>query len=444
MPLETYIYLLIAIVSILLILTIYYHFKIRNVHKRFKKFSEILSSGISGFSDKIINTSAGNEPYIPGTYNGFQNIIKLVNNVSKHFKKNLKLIDTIMDSVSMGIMIVGSDRKIIKINESLLYLFHLENRKVGGETTIMVFNNAKLESMIVDTIENGISKKENIIFYGDEDLHLDIETIPIEFESNDTEGKSISIEFEAGKELNILVLVRNVTQEIEFSKLRSQFVANVSHEMRTPLTSIRGYLETVVDSGLEDRQMVEKYLNRGLKEVGRLNYLIEDVLDLSRIEYRRNVIFKSNIDLVEVINDSIASVDLLAEENNIAIEFEHAKGSIKYKSDEELFRQMIENIIKNTIFYSGSGSKLKIHLFEDEENIYLNFTDNGNGIAEEDIPYIFQRFFRGKSSYSSKRIGSGLGLSIVKHTVDLHGGKIKVTSRPSIETSFKIVFPKDI
>lgn len=442
MPSEIYTYLLIAIILILLILTIYYRFKIRNLHKRFKKFSEILSSGIRGFSDKIINTSTSNESYRSNTYNGFQNIRELVSSVSVQLKKNLRLIDTIMDSVSMGIMIVRSDRKIIKINESLLCLFHLENRKVCGKTTMMVFNNAKLESMIIDAIENRTSRKENIIFYGDEDLHLDIETIPIEFEP-DAEDKSISIETEAGRELSILVLVRNVTQEIEFSKLRSQFVANISHEMRTPLTSIKGYLETVVDAGPGDRQMVEKYLNRGLEEVDRLNFLIEDILDLSRIEYRRNMIFKSEIDIVEVIKDSIASVDLLAEENNIAIEFEYSKGSIKYKSDEELFRQLVSNIIKNTIFYSGSGSKLKISLSEDEENIYLNFTDNGNGIAEEDLPYIFQRFYRGKSPYSSKRIGSGLGLSIVKHTVDLHGGKIKVTSRPNIETSFDIVLPKD-
>jgi len=105
MPLEIYIYLLIAIVLILLILMINYRFKIRNIHKRFKKFSEILSSGISGLSDKIINTSTDNESSRLNTYNGFQNIRELVNSVSGQFKKNLKLIDTIMDSVPMGIMI---------------------------------------------------------------------------------------------------------------------------------------------------------------------------------------------------------------------------------------------------------------------------------------------------------------------------------------------------
>jgi len=443
MTLAIYIYLLIAIVLLLLAMAIYYHFKIRNIYKRFTKIPDILSSGIREPGNKNLIASIERKSPRLNTYNGFQNIKELVNNISEQFKRNLKLTDTILDSVSMGIMIVGSDRKIIKINSPLLSLFHLKNRKADGETTMMVFNNVKLESMITDTIKNRISKKENIIFYGDEDLHLNIETIPVEFEDDYVGDKSISIEPEPGRELNVLVLARNITQKIEFSKLRSQFVANVSHEMRTPLTSIKGYLETVVDSGLKDRHLAEKYLNKGLQEVDRLNFLIKDILDLSRIEYRRNVIFKSDIDLVEIIKDSIDSVDILAEENNITIEFEHTEDSIKYRSDEELLQQLIGNIIKNTIFYSGSGSKLKIHLSGDEENIYLNFTDNGNGIAEEELPYIFHRFFRGKSPYSSKRIGSGLGLSIVKHTVDLHGGKIKVTSRPNIETSFDIVLPRD-
>lgn len=442
MQTEIYMYLLIAVVMILLILTVYYRFKIKNIYKRFKKFSDIISSGISGFDSNGIKAFAEQKSLDSIRHNGFQNIIGLVNSASGQLEKNLKLIEAIMDSVHMGIMIVQSNRRIIKINKSLLDLFNLENRKVSGETTMMVFNNAKLESMIIAAIDKQASKKENIIFYGDEDLHLNIETIPIAYGSDSAEDKNINLKTGGGKELSILVMVRNMTQEAEFSKLRSQFVANVSHEMRTPMTVIKGYMETIIDSGLEDRERVEKYLNRGLKEVDRLNLLVEDILDLSRIEYKRNIIFKSDIDLVEIIRESIALVDLLAEENNIAIDFEYTKDSIKYRSDEELFRQLIGNIIRNAIYYSGSGSKLKIRLLEDREYIRLDFTDNGGGIDREDLPYIFQRFFRGKSTYSSKKIGSGLGLAIVKHTVDLHGGKIKVTSKPNIETNFNIVLPK--
>ncbi len=440
---EIYIYLLAIVVLILLVLTIYYHLRVKKIYRHFKTLLDILSSGISEISNIGIDNSSVHVSSKLNEYERFRDVKELINNISEQFKKNSKLIDTVLNNMSMGIMIIGIDKKIIKINASLLNLFHLESSKVIGENIMMVFSNAKLESMVADTIKDRKQKKEDMKFYGYEDLYLTIETIPLEFDYN-TGSKSISIKAEAGKEISVLVLAENVTQEVEFSKLRSQFVANVSHEMRTPLTSIRGYLETILGSGIKDKKLVRKYLNKGLEEVNRLNFLIKDILDLSRIEYRRNVIFANDIDLVEVIRESIDSLDFLADENNITVEFEHTKDSIKYRSDEELFRQLAGNIIENAMFYAGSGSRLKINLSEDEENIYLNFADNGKGILKEDLPYIFQRFFRGKSPYSLKRIGSGLGLSIVKHTVDLHGGRVEVTSRPNIETSFKIVLPKNI
>lgn len=439
-----YIYLLAAVVLILLALTIYYNLRVKSIYRHLKKFLDILSSSIREISDIDIDTSSVNGSSKLNGYERFWDVKELINNISEQFKKNSKLIDTVLNNMSMGIMIVGNDKKIIKINASLLNLFHLENRRVIGENIMMVFGNAKLESMLTDTMKNKKQKKEDIKFYGNEDLYLAIETIPLEFEHNGTGNKNISIGEEAGKEINVLVLAENVTQEVEFSKLRSQFAANVSHEMRTPLTSIRGYLETTLGSGLKDKKLARKYLGKSLEEVDRLTLLIKDILDLSRIEYKRNMIFRNDIDLVEVLRESIDSLEFLANENDITVEFKHNKDSIKYRSDEELFRQLTGNIIENTMFYAGSGSRLKIHLSEDEKNIYLNFTDNGKGIAKEDLPYIFQRFFRGKSPHSLKRIGSGLGLSIVKHTVDLHSGELEVTSRPNIETSFKITLPKKI
>lgn len=444
MPLEVYIFMLAVVVLVLLTLVIYYHFRIKRIYRNFKKFLDILSTGINKFSNTGIDDSSAYAASRLNESSGFLAFKKLMSDISEQFERKSKLIDTVLNNMPIGIMIVGRDKKIIKMNDSLLNLFHLENSRVIGENIMMVFSNAKLESMIEDTINNKKQKKEDIKFYGYEDLYLNIETTPIEFRSDKKLGNSASIGEEAGEEINVLVLAENVTQEVEFSKLRSQFVANVSHEMRTPLTSIKGYLETIIGSGLKDKKLIRKYLNKCLEEVERLSFLIKDVLDLSRIEYRRNVIFTNDIDLVEIIRESIKSLDFLADENNITVEFEHKKDSIKYRSDEELFRQLVENIIENAIFYTGSGSKLVIDLSEDKENIYLNFTDNGRGIAKEDLPYIFQRFFRGRSPYSLKRIGSGLGLSIVKHTVDLHGGRIEVASRPNIETSFKIILPKNI
>jgi signal transduction histidine kinase len=177
--------------------------------------------------------------------------------------------------------------------------------------------------------------------------------------------------------------------------------------------------------------------------VERLNFLIKDVLDLSKIEYRRNVLFQDNKDLVAIIKETVDSLDFLSRKNGVKIALTHSREKIFYNTDEELFNQLVRNILENSIFYAGKGSQINIRIDEKEDQILLEFTDDGVGIKKEDIPFIFQRFYRGRPDGSIKRIGSGLGLSIVKHTVDLHGGKIKVKSKPDVQTRFSITLPKD-
>jgi len=340
------------------------------------------------------------------------------------------LLDAVLDNIPFGSLILDDQSRILRINDSLASLFYLDKNNCIGKKTILVFNNKNFEDLISKSYMELKPQKEEILFYGDEDTSLDIETVPIKTLENE--------------KLYLLVLIRNATQEVEFAKLRSQFVANVSHEMRTPLTSIKGYIETVLEDELTNKEIIKKYLTKSLGEVDRLSYLIEDVLDLSNIEYKRNVLFRQEYDLVDLIKECIRSASFLAEKNDVAIEFDFGTNPVKYITDEELFRQLVKNMIENSIFHAGRGIKLNIKLEEKNDNIRLIFLDNGTGIAEKDLPYIFQRFYRGKNPYSSRSIGSGLGLSIVKHIIELHNGKIEVTSTPGAETKFIITLPKKI
>ena len=339
------------------------------------------------------------------------------------------LLDTILDNIPFGTLILDNQSRILRINDSLASLFYLDKNDCIGKKTILVFNNKNLEDLISKSYAELKPQKEEILFYGDEDTSLDIEIVPIKT-------------LEKNEKLYLLVLIRNATQEVEFAKLRSQFVANVSHEMRTPLTSIKGYIETVLEDDFANKEIIKKYLAKSLGEVDRLSYLIEDVLDLSNIEYKRNILFKQEYNLVDLINECIQSASFLAEKNDIAIEFNYDANPLKYITDEELFRQLVKNMIENSIFHAGKGIKLNIGLEEKDDIIRLIFSDNGIGISEQDLPYIFQRFYRGKNPFSSRSIGSGLGLSIVKHIIELHNGKIEVTSTPDVETKFIISLPK--
>jgi two-component system phosphate regulon sensor histidine kinase PhoR len=397
------------------------------IYDRFQRFYQVLSSSIREMNTKDEYVDNGRM-----SYGDIENIKQLIDSFSQKLKEKTVFLDSILNNITQGILIIDRDRKILKINESLANLFYLDPLKVKGQKTILVFNNGKLEELIDIVLSDGAPVKRDVIFYSDEDLYLSIEAMP-SGQLDQEEGSS--------NDSSIIMIFDNATQEVEFSRLRSQFAANVSHEMRTPLTSIKGYIETVADSDFKDKKMVRDYLGKSLEEVEKLNFLIKDVLDLSKIEYRRNVLFQENNDLVTIIKDVIDSLDFLAKKNGVSINFNHAASSILYNTDEELFRQLVRNIVENSIFYSGKGSKVEVSLEEREGHILLEFIDNGIGIKKEDLPFIFQRFYRGKPDISLRRIGSGLGLSIVKHTVDLHGGKIEVDSIPEVRTKFSITLP---
>jgi two-component system phosphate regulon sensor histidine kinase PhoR len=191
-----------------------------------------------------------------------------------------------------------------------------------------------------------------------------------------------------------------------------------------------------------DRDRITDYLRKSLIETDRLNYLIKDVLNLSNIEYRRNVLFEKKYNIVDIVKETIESINFLAEKNDNSININNKKDVINYYTDEELFSQMVRNIVENSIFYGGKGTEVNISIMENDGEVVLLFEDNGAGIERKELPYIFQRFYRGKSSNSSKQIGSGLGLSIVKHTVELHKGKIDVRSIPGKRTVFRVMLPK--
>ncbi|MFA5015820.1 MAG: ATP-binding protein [Actinomycetota bacterium] len=440
---QTLFYVSASIILILIIILIIFILKNRSLNR---KFSEVIKSILSGINSiKNINSdNSGNQntdirdlkikPHIFDTeevINSFRDMIKII-------KQNSYLIDMIIDNTQQGIMIIDRERKILKINNSLVNLFYLNRGDVLNSKTIIALNNEKLENQIARSFEELVPLENDIVFFEEEEKHLEVETIPVIF------NPYSNVEIKKNEDITVLLLIffRNVTPEVEFSRLRSQFVDNISHEMRTPLTSIGGYLETILGDDSINQEKIKDYLSKSLREVERLNLLIKDVLDLSNIEYRRNVLFEKEHNLIDIIKDVIESLSFLANQNNIKIDLKFSSNPINYQTDEELFRQMVRNIIENSIFYAGDGAKLDIDIKEEDSRILLIFKDNGIGISKDELPYIFQRFYRGRNPGSSKQIGSGLGLSIVKHIVNLHRGKISVSSIPYRETRFSIFLSK--
>jgi len=440
---QTLVIILSCIIIVFIILLVIYRYRLNSTSKKIKTLIENLIIDTYDYKDKtskIIqkNTGIHNKQMLE---NYVTRLKENINTLLKNSRQKTNLVNLILNNVSLGILVIDNNRRIIQINESLLSLFYLDKIKIIDNKTIMVFNNKNFENLISKSFNNLETQQERITFFGDEDIYLDIVAIPITPEYSIITKEDIKKLRDTQTKINLFIIIKNITQEIEFSKLRSQFVANISHEMKTPLTSIKGYTETAIEDDMKDKDKIKSYLGKSLNEVNRLNFLIDDVLNLSKIEYKRVTLHESECNLVSIINDCIKSLNFLANQNNIKIKFNYRDNQIKYRTDEELFNQMIKNLLENSIFYSGEGSTLEVKLKRSNSNILLDVVDNGIGIDKKDLPYIFQRFYRGTNPSISKRIGSGLGLSIVKHIIDMHNGKINVTSKPNIETKFSIILP---
>jgi len=230
-------------------------------------------------------------------------------------------------------------------------------------------------------------------------------------------------------------------ENLRSEKIRSEFVANVSHELKTPLTSILGFIETLQDGAAEDPEIRTKFLDIVAIETSRLKRLIEDLLVLSDIENKRDVNVPGIINIRKSVSEIISSIAPIAEARNIKILLDIDE-SLVIMGSEDRFKQMMLNLIENAIKYSKENGAVTIftEVFPEEQKIILTVKDEGIGISSEHIERLFERFYRVDKSRSTKVGGTGLGLSIVKHIANLFEAELKVESDINKGSSFKVIF----
>ncbi|MBO6584863.1 MAG: hypothetical protein JJ953_02035 [Gracilimonas sp.] len=238
---------------------------------------------------------------------------------------------------------------------------------------------------------------------------------------------------------------RTIEREIQrlnrIENYRKEFIGDISHELKTPIFAIQGFIETLLNGALEDEEVNRDFLKKAMRNVNRLIYLTKDLMEISKLETGE---LKSEIEeiyLYEVLHDIIESLNYKAEKENIKLIVHDFDKNIKVKADKNQVKQVLINLVENGIKYNVPNGKVEVNVFtkpKQPERVFVSVKDTGIGIDEKDIPRVTERFFRVDKSRSRERGGTGLGLAIVKHIMEAHGEKFSIESEPNKGSTFTI------
>ena len=314
------------------------------------------------------------------------------------------------------------------------YLYH-----VGSLFQLAVFSFAtySVSFLIIQyRVEKFIYKRINKIY---KDLTL-LESVSFRKNSITTDMATLTKQIDQ--------YAKNKKLEIETLKVREEyrkeFMGNVSHELKTPLFTVQGYLETLLDGAIHDEKVSSKYLERANKGVERLIYIVKDLDMITKLEVGDLRLDIATFDIVQLVQSVFELLEMKAAKKKITLMFDmHYKEPIMVKGDEERIQQVLTNLIVNSIKYGREKGTTEVSIEKLIKNkAIIRVTDNGEGIEKKNIPRLFERFYRVDKSGSRKEGGSGLGLAIVKHIVEAHDEKIYVESEINIGSEFSFTLEK--
>lgn len=354
--------------------------------------------------------------------------LNLERTVSDLTDKNLKM-DSILNNMINGIVAVDEKFRIILINSIACNFFNINKESdVLNSNIIEPIRNNQINGMLKETIINNVPIINEITIGPPEDKVFRVYTTPIK--SKDSSSLN------SGGILSI----HDITNVKKLEQIRTEFVSNVTHELKTPLTSIRGFVETLRNGAINDTEVSDKFLEIIDIEAERLYMLINDILQLSEIETRQKDINIGTYNLKTIITEVISILQSVAAKKGISIAFE-ADDTIKIEANRDRIKQMLINLVDNAIKYNVENGSIIINAYKAQGKIVIIVKDTGIGIPPEHISRIFERFYRVDKGRSRSIGGTGLGLSIVKHIVNLYSGDIKLNSEPGKGTEFIIQIP---
>ena len=246
-----------------------------------------------------------------------------------------------------------------------------------------------------------------------------------------------------GKMEGLVVVLQDITEQKKLDDMRKEFVANVSHELRTPLTTVKSYTETLLDGAMEEKELATEFLTIINSEADRMAFLVRDLLQLTRFDNKQVRLDMTEIEMNDFLSMTVRQNKIHAEAKNQQLSFQPYEHMVVVHGDRDRVGQVVNNIVTNAIKYSLEQATIRIFITEDEKYFKINVKDTGMGISREDLPRIFERFYRVDKARSRAMGGTGLGLAIAKEIMETHGGKLTAESEYGKGTTMTMWFPKE-
>ncbi len=336
-------------------------------------------------------------------------------------------LEAVLSSMVEGVVVLDHRERIRSVNSAAARLFDKQSRDAPGKTVIEYFRNADLGEVVDDLLGKRETIERTITVYGRDTTHIQVHA-------------TIVVHPEGHESSEALLVLNDVSRLRRLEQLRKDFVANVSHELKTPITSIKGFVETLIDGAINDRESADRFMEIILHHTNRLGSIIEDLLSLSRLEQDDEQVRFEACDLRAIIRRAVENCSAAADAKEIDVSSE-VRGDQYAVVSGNLFEQAIVNLLDNAIKYSDANSHVKIVATGDREKLEIVVQDEGQGIPEQYLPRIFERFYRVDRGRSRSLGGTGLGLAIVKHIALVHQGEVSVDSTPGVGSTFTITIP---
>lgn len=331
-------------------------------------------------------------------------------------------IETILLHMTDGIIAFNMDGSIIHINPAASRLLKINSK---DNTFDKIFKNLKLDINMEKIIylENWTSTEQKINI---DETYLNMFFAPFKDENDRPAG--------------VMVLIQDITEHVKLDNMRKEFVADVSHELKTPLTSIMGYAETLATTEY-DKDLQEKFLNVISSEAVRMTKLVNDLLTLSKFDNDKTEWERTEFDLGELVKQCQENLQIEMDKKKQKVECFVTANVPSVYADKDGIERVVLNILSNSVKYTGEGGTIKIYVGFVYNDAYIKVIDNGIGIPEEDLSRIFERFYRVDKARTRAMGGTGLGLSIAKEILDKNGGRIDIKSKAHEGTEVVITIP---